>query len=64
MELNPNDIDTRIEYAKVLEGFGDHPAAAEEYRAALKTNDGFDLTEPKRLSKDQLDEIQRKLAGS
>ncbi len=49
LELNPNDIDTRIEYAKVLEGFGDHPAAAEEYRAALKTNDGFDLTEPKRL---------------
>ena len=28
LELNPNDIDSRIEFAKVLETFGDHEGAA------------------------------------
>ncbi len=59
LRLNPNDIDTRIEFAKVLEGFRDRPAAAQQYRDALQTNDGFDLTEPKRLSEDPDQRDQR-----
>jgi len=61
LELNPNDIDSRIEYAKLLEQFGDRTAAQEQYRLAIKTNEGFDPTEPKRLTKAQLDEINHHL---
>lgn len=61
--LNPNDLDTRLEYAKVLETFGDSKAAAVQYRLALKTNEGFDPAEPKRLSEAQVQEITRKLSG-
>ena len=62
LELNPNDIDTRLEYARLLDDWGDHAQAAEQYRAALKTNDGFDPTEPKRLSDARLKEINARLA--
>ena len=51
------------EYAKVLESFGDRARAAEEYRAALKTNEGFDPSEPKRLSEEQVHEIEEKVAA-
>jgi O-antigen ligase len=61
LKLNPNDLDTRLEYAQVLEQMGDKPAAAEQYRAALKTNEGFDPTEPKRLSETRVKEIEGKL---
>jgi O-antigen ligase len=61
LELNPHDIDTRLEFAKVLEGFGDIQAVCEQYRMALKTNEGFDATEPKRLSEEKVKEIQAKI---
>jgi tetratricopeptide (TPR) repeat protein len=63
LELNPNDLESRLEYAGVLEKFGDRDAAREQYRLALKTNDGFDPTEPKRLSQARVDEINQKIAG-
>jgi hypothetical protein len=61
LALNPNDLDTRLEYAKALENFGDSNAAAVQYREALKTHEGFDPAEPKRLSPEKLDEIRKKI---
>jgi hypothetical protein len=49
VELNPNDIDLRIEYADLLERFGRRGEAADQLLAALALNDQLDQAEPERL---------------
>ena len=47
----------RIEYAQVLVKLNDPHAAAEQLRLALRTNDQYDPTEPKRLSNDRVKQL-------
>ncbi len=61
LAVNPNDLETRQEYAAVLEKFGDRAAAVEQYREVLKVNEGYDATEPRRLTGDRVQEIQGKI---
>jgi hypothetical protein len=63
LTLDPRNMRTRLDYAKVLEKLNDPKAAAEQYRKALEVNEGYDKTEPKRLSPDELARIQDKIAA-
>jgi tetratricopeptide (TPR) repeat protein len=53
IDMNPNEIATRIEFADVLELAGRPAQAREQLQAALRVNDGYDAGEPERLSPDQ-----------
>ena len=50
VDRNPNDVDTRVEYAASLERFGRPREAADQLLAALDADDALDAAEPKRLS--------------
>jgi tetratricopeptide (TPR) repeat protein len=58
LELNPADVRMRIAYADVLTSFGLKDEARAEYQIALDRNEGYDLTEPKRLSPDEIAHIK------
>ena len=59
--LNPNDVRLRLEYAAVLERLGRGDEALEQYRLALKYDDGLHPDEPKRLKPDRLAEVERRI---
>ena len=66
LSLDPNNLGVRIDYADALLKFGDKKSAAEQYRRALTTNDGYDKTEPKRLTPEraqQIDETIKSLSS-
>ncbi len=58
LDLNPNDVGVRLEYARALEAFGDRAAAAKEYLEAIRKNDLLDRAEPKRLPVTERDQIE------
>jgi O-antigen ligase len=61
LAMNPIDLETRQEYAAVLEKFGDRAAAVEQYQKVLKVNEGYDAEEPRRLTEDRVKEIEGKV---
>jgi O-antigen ligase len=61
LRLDPNNVDVRIEYAEVLNRFGDRAAAAEQYRQALRYNDLLSPDEPKRLPRARLEAVRAAL---
>ena len=63
LRLDPNNVDTRLEYAEVLSRLGDRAAAAEQYRQALRYNDLLAPDEPKRLPPKRLETIRAALSA-
>ncbi len=58
LRLDPRNLLSILDYAHVLETFGDPKAAAVQYRRALEVNEGYDKTEPKRLSPAEISKIE------
>lgn len=61
LALDPRDVGLRIRYADGLAKLGDHFAAAEEYREALRQDDLLPKDEPKRLPPARREEIHKKI---
>jgi tetratricopeptide (TPR) repeat protein len=61
LELNPNDVQARLEFAGTLERFGQPRRARDEYRAALRANDQLSPDEPKRLARAERERIEREI---
>ncbi len=64
IDLNPNDVAIRLQYAAALEKLGMFENARDEYQEALRYNDLLDATEPKRLSPEQVAGIQEKIRAN
>jgi len=58
--LDPNNVQTRLDYAKALTEMGDKNAAILQYSAALAKDDELHPDEPKRLSAEQREQIKQK----
>jgi O-antigen ligase len=63
MDLNPNEVSLRLEYARGLEMLHLLPEAKKQYKLALKYDDQLDKAEPKRLSAAQRVDIEKEIAG-
>jgi thioredoxin-like negative regulator of GroEL len=63
IRLDPNNVQVRLDYARLLAALGDRTAAADQYRAALRFNDLLHPDEPKRLRPEELREVEKALAG-
>ena len=61
MELNPNEVSLRLEYAHGLEVLHLLPEAKRQFKLALSYNDLLDKNEPKRLSADQVAKIEKEM---
>lgn len=61
IDLDPNNIPARLAFAEALESWGETALAQEQYRAALRVNEGYHRDEPKRLSAEQIQRIRAKL---
>src|SRR5207248_3104111 len=61
LRLNPNDVESRLKYARVLEIFGQRDRAIREYELALRFNDQLDPQEPKRLQRERIEAILRQI---
>lgn len=61
MQLNPNEVSLRLEYARDLELFHLLPQAKEQYRLALSYNEQLDKAEPKRLSRKDEEAVRREM---
>jgi tetratricopeptide (TPR) repeat protein len=59
LALDPCDVQARVEYADGLMRLGETDKAAAEYREALRRNEGYDVTEPKRLSAGETARIEK-----
>jgi hypothetical protein len=62
MELNPNEVSLRLEYARDLQLLDMDAEARKQFELALKYNDLLDKDEPKRLSADEIAEIKSEMA--
>jgi O-antigen ligase len=63
LELNPNEVSIRLEFARALATLGKPADAREQFRLALWYNDQLDPAEPKRLSPEQIDAINSEIAA-
>jgi tetratricopeptide (TPR) repeat protein len=61
MDLNPNEVSLRLEYAHGLELLHRLPEAKRQYLLALHYNDLLDKAEPKRLSPEKEMDIRREI---
>ncbi|MGD0542210.1 MAG: hypothetical protein ABSB33_11890, partial [Tepidisphaeraceae bacterium] len=61
MELDPNEVSLRLEYARDLEMFHLLPQARKQFNLALAYNDQLDPAEPKRLSQQEVAAIQKEI---
>ena len=61
LDLNPNDLQLRLQYADALEVLGRAPEAADELERVLEFNDQLSADEPERLPAGNVDEIQRRI---
>jgi tetratricopeptide (TPR) repeat protein len=62
LELDPNEMSTRLQYAEALSRLSHTGEARQQYEQVLKSNDLLDAAEPKRLSPDEIADIQNKIA--
>jgi O-antigen ligase len=58
LELNPNEVSLRLEYARALEALNLRGLAREQFKLALQYNDELDAAEPKRLKSDELKAVR------
>ncbi|MGH7177319.1 MAG: O-antigen ligase family protein, partial [Tepidisphaeraceae bacterium] len=58
--LNPNDVQTRIDFADALEKLGLLREADEQIRTAIRCNDALPVEEPKRLSPERIEQLRRR----
>jgi tetratricopeptide (TPR) repeat protein len=63
MDLNPNEVALRLEYARALEMLHLPREAKKQYQLALKYDDQLDKAEPKRLSPSERADIAKEIAG-
>ncbi|HEX4054650.1 MAG TPA: O-antigen ligase family protein [Tepidisphaeraceae bacterium] len=61
MQLNPNEVSLRLEYARDLEMFHLLPQAKKQYELALSYNDQLDKAEPKRLTQKNEDAARKEM---
>lgn len=61
LQLDPNNVEVRLNYADALALFGERAEAKRQYELALRYNDLLDLAEKKRLSSDRLKEVHGKI---
>jgi tetratricopeptide (TPR) repeat protein len=62
LDLNPNDVATRLEFADALADALQRPRdAIEQYQEALRYNDALHRDEGKRLRPEELDRVQDKI---
>ncbi len=61
MELNPNEVSLRLDYARGLKLLDLLPEAKKQFKLALDYNDQLDKAEPKRLTLQQQAEIQEEI---
>ncbi len=61
MELDPNEVSLRLEYARDLEMFHLLPQAREQFKLALAYDDQLDPAEPKRLGQQEVAAIQKEI---
>jgi tetratricopeptide (TPR) repeat protein len=64
VQLDPNQVSQRLEFAGVLLRFGHRQQAVEQFQAALHYNDLLELNDPKRLTQAQIESIQRQIKTS
>jgi tetratricopeptide (TPR) repeat protein len=62
LQLNPNDVPMRLEYAEALQTLGRTEDALHQYRLALHYNDQLHPHEPKRLTPQQEQQLRRRMA--
>jgi O-antigen ligase len=62
LELNPNEVSLRVEFADALRQLGRPDDALKQYEAALRYNGLLKENEPKRLRGDRLAEVQKRIA--
>jgi hypothetical protein len=60
VKLNPNDVSIRIQFGDAMLRLGQTELARQEYDAALKANQALPIGEPKRLSDEQVKQLQAK----
>jgi tetratricopeptide (TPR) repeat protein len=61
MELNPNEVSLRLDYAHGLEMLNLFPEARQQFKLALAYNNQLDKGEPKRLSATKEAEIETEI---
>ena len=61
LELNPNDVSIRLNFARLLESQKLPAKAREQFETALDYNDKLDEGEPKRLPPNQVDSIRQEI---
>lgn len=59
LQLDPNNLELRLQYAHLLEKQGRRPEAREQYRQTLQFNDKLPPDEIRRLSPEQLRQVQK-----
>jgi tetratricopeptide (TPR) repeat protein len=59
--LDPMLIQARVEFADVLAKTGQTQAAIEQYRQAILLDNQLDAAEPKRMTRQQIDQIEQKI---
>ncbi len=63
MQLNPNEVSLRLDYAHALKLMDLLPEAKKQFKLALDYNDQLDKAEPKRLTAQQQAEIQQEISS-
>ena len=61
LSLNPNDVQTRLAYAEMLENNKIYEEAYLQYIGAMESNGELLIEEPKRLPKEKVDEIWKRI---
>jgi len=61
LALDPNDVQSRLQYAQSLDTAGMKIEARAQYQAALEKDSQLEPKDPKRLSAEQLERIKPRL---
>lgn len=56
--IDPNNLQSRLDYASTLEAAGKKSEAAAQYDEVIKRNELYDATEPKRLAKEEIEKLK------
>jgi tetratricopeptide (TPR) repeat protein len=62
LRLDPNSVQSRLDYAALLTRLGDSSGARDQYEAALRQNDLLSPDEPKRLPPAKLEQIRKAIS--
>jgi len=61
LDIDPNDVAMRLDYAGLLLKQNQPSAARRQMELALQYNDGLDEAEPKRLPKEKVAQIEKQI---